>query len=45
MERTIIGLSPENFVTVAILSAAAYLGVIGMKQGVAYAMKKTAKGG
>lgn len=41
MERAHIGLSPENFVSVAILSAAAYLGVIGMKQLVAYGVSKS----
>lgn len=35
MERAILRLSPENFVTVALLSGAAYLGVIGMQMLVA----------
>ena len=43
MERAIIRLSPENFVTVAILSAAAYLGVIGAKKAVAYGMARSGK--
>jgi hypothetical protein len=37
MERAILRLSPENFITVALLSGAAYLGVIGMQRAIAYA--------
>lgn len=43
MERAILRLSPENFVTVALLSGAAYLGVIGMQKLVGFINAK--KGG
>ena len=40
MEIPLIRLSPENFVTIAILSAGAYLGVVGAKLAVAKLQKK-----
>ena len=43
MERAIIRLSPENFITVALLSAAAYIGVVGAKKAVAYGMARAGK--
>lgn len=45
MERSFLRLSPENFVTVALLSVAAYLGVIGAQKGLALVQAKvSAKG-
>jgi hypothetical protein len=41
MDRAILRISPENFVTVAILSGAAYLGIVGMTMLVAYIKNKT----
>lgn len=31
MENSILRISPENFITVALFSGAAYLGVVGIK--------------
>ena len=40
MERSLIRISPENFVSVALLSGAAYLGVIGMTALVRFARSR-----
>ncbi len=45
MERAIIRLTPENFISVAILSAAAYLGVVGATQAVKWVKSRTGVGG
>jgi hypothetical protein len=41
MEKALIRISPENLVTIFILSAVAYLGVIGAQKGVAFLRART----
>ena len=43
MEIPLIRLTPQNFITVALLSAGAYLGVIGAQKAASYAFGKMGK--
>ena len=45
MERSVMRVSPENFITVSLLSAAGYLGIVGMQKLLAYIKAKAPSNG